>query len=75
VLLKLYRIDERPSNAYTAWEEMGAPRPLPAAEIEVVAPAKSLCHAHKVGERFAYPRDLGKIRPWLGDSMRVTLRA
>lgn len=44
-------------------------------EIEVVAPAKSLCHYHKAGEKFAYPRDLGKICPWLRDSMSGMLSA
>lgn len=44
-------------------------------EIEVVAPAKSLCHAHKVGDKYAYPRDLGKICPWLRDSMSGMLSA
>ena len=44
-------------------------------EIEVVAPAKSLCHSHRVGEKFAYPRDLGKICPWLRDSMSGMLSA
>lgn len=44
-------------------------------QIEIVAPRKSLCHAHKFGERFAYPEDLGKICPWLRDSMSGILRA
>lgn len=44
-------------------------------EIEVVAPAKSLCHNHKVGQKFAYPRDLGNICPWLRDSMSGMLSA
>lgn len=44
-------------------------------EIEVVAPRKSLCHAHKIGERFAYPQDLGRMCPWLRDSMSGILRA
>jgi len=44
-------------------------------EIEVVGPPKSLCHAHKLGQRLAYPQDLGKICPWLRDSMSGFLRA
>jgi hypothetical protein len=44
-------------------------------EIEMVAPAKSLCPYHKIGEKLAYPRDLGKICPWLRDSMSGMLRA
>ncbi len=44
-------------------------------QIEVVAPRQSLCHAHRFGERFAYPEDLGKICPWLFDSMSGILRA
>ncbi len=44
-------------------------------EIEVVAPRNPLCHAHKMGERFAYPEDLGRMCPWLRDSMSGILRA
>jgi uncharacterized repeat protein (TIGR04076 family) len=44
-------------------------------EIEVVAPAKSLCAAHRTGDKFVYPADLGKICPWLRDSMSGALRA
>ncbi len=44
-------------------------------EIEVVAPRNSLCHAHKIGERFACPQDLGRMCPWLRDSMSGILRA
>ncbi len=44
-------------------------------EIEVVAPAESLCHSHKTGEKFVYPRDLGKICPWLRNSMSGMLSA
>lgn len=41
-------------------------------EIEVVEGPKSRCH--KVGEKFAYPQDLGKLCPWLRDSMSGLLR-
>jgi uncharacterized repeat protein (TIGR04076 family) len=44
-------------------------------EIEVVGLPVSACHAHKVGQRLAYPQDLGKICPWLRDSMSGILRA
>ncbi len=44
-------------------------------EIEVVAPQKPLCHYHKTGDKSAYPRDLGKICPWLRDSMNGMLSA
>jgi len=42
-------------------------------EIEVVEGPKSRCH--KVGEKFAYPRDFGKLCPWLRDAMNGVLRA
>jgi uncharacterized repeat protein (TIGR04076 family) len=42
-------------------------------EIEVAEGEKSRCH--KVGEKFNYPQDLGKICPWLRDSMSGVLRA
>jgi uncharacterized repeat protein (TIGR04076 family) len=44
-------------------------------EIEVVAPRNSLCPAHRTGARFAYPEELGKLCPWLRDSMSGMLRA
>jgi uncharacterized repeat protein (TIGR04076 family) len=54
------------------------PRVLPARrrytfEIEVVEGPKSRCH--KVGEKFAYPQDWGKLCGWLRDSMSGVLRA
>lgn len=42
-------------------------------EIEVVEGPKSRCH--KVGEKFAYPQDWGKLCGWLRDSMSGALRA
>lgn len=42
-------------------------------EIEVVEGPKSRCH--KVGEKFAYPQDWGKLCGWLRDSMGGMLRA
>jgi len=54
-----------------------APSPPPrkryAFEIEVVEGPKSRCH--KVGEKFAYPQDFGKLCGWLRDSMSGALRA
>ncbi len=44
-------------------------------QIEVVNPPGSLCHAHKVGQKYSYPEDLGKICPWLRDAMGGILRA
>jgi len=42
-------------------------------EIEVVQGLKSRCH--KVGEKFAYPQEFGKLCPWLRDAMSGILRA
>jgi uncharacterized repeat protein (TIGR04076 family) len=42
-------------------------------EIEVVEGPKSACH--KVGEKFTYPQELGKLCPWLRDAMSGILRA
>jgi uncharacterized repeat protein (TIGR04076 family) len=39
----------------------------------VVEGPKARCH--KVGEKFAYPQDLGKICAWLRDAMSGVLRA
>jgi hypothetical protein len=44
-------------------------------EIDVVGQPGSACHSHKIGQRLAYPQDLGKICPWLRDSMKGILRA
>lgn len=42
-------------------------------EIEVVEAAKAVCY--KAGQKFSYPQDLGKICPWLRDSLSGFLRA
>ena len=34
-------------------------------EVEVVEGEK--CHAHRSGDKFAYPRDSGRMCPWLLD--------
>ncbi len=44
-------------------------------QVEVVDPPDSVCHAHRVGQKFLYPQDFGKICPWLRDSMGGILRA
>ena len=43
-----------------------------AIEIEVVEGPNSVCH--KVGEKFKYPEDRGKLCPWLLDSMSGFIR-
>jgi len=42
-------------------------------EIEVAEGAKAVCY--KVGQKFSYPQDLGKMCPWLRDSLSGFLRA
>lgn len=32
------------------------------------------CEVHKVGERFKYPEDIGRICPWLLDSINSMVR-
>ena len=44
-----------------------------AIEIEIFE-GKGNCVAHKVGEKFRYPEDRGKICPWLQDSMNAAIR-
>jgi len=44
-------------------------------EIEMMVPRESLCPVHNAGEKFSYPEDLGRICPWLRDSMSGILRA
>lgn len=44
-------------------------------ELEVVGLPGSTCHAHKIGQKLAYPQELGKVCPWLRDSMSGILRA
>ena len=46
--------------------------PRYAIEIEVVEAEKSLCH--EKGEKFGYPDDMGRVCPWLIDSMSGMLR-
>jgi len=44
VLLKHYRIDERHSNAYTAWKEMGSPQnPTPDQYARLSPPGSCRC--------------------------------
>jgi len=46
--------------------------PTYAIEIEVVEAGQ--CVAHKRGEKFSYPDDMGQVCPWLIDSMGGMLR-
>ena len=41
-------------------------------EIEIFEGNK--CDAHEVGEKFNYPEDIGKICPWLLDSVNSMVR-
>jgi uncharacterized repeat protein (TIGR04076 family) len=41
-------------------------------EIEVVEGEK--CHAHRLGDKFSYPQDAGKMCPWLLDSVGAAAR-
>lgn len=43
-----------------------------AIEIEVVEAGE--CVSHQVGEKFEYPKDQGKLCPWLLDSMGGMIR-
>lgn len=40
-------------------------------ELEIY---ESGCTIHKVGDKFKYPEDLGKLCPWLRDSANTMLR-
>ncbi len=42
-------------------------------EIEVVEAKKAVCY--KAGQKFSHPQDLGKLCPWLRDSLSGFLRA
>jgi uncharacterized repeat protein (TIGR04076 family) len=41
-------------------------------EVEVVEGEK--CHAHRLGDKFAYPDESGKMCPWLLDSVGPAAR-
>jgi uncharacterized repeat protein (TIGR04076 family) len=43
-----------------------------AIEIEVVEAEHSVCH--QKGEKFSYPDDMGRVCPWLTDSLSGMLR-
>jgi len=62
-----------PQERNTQQPAVAPPRRRYTFEIEVVEGPKSRCH--KVGEKFAYPQDLGKICAWLRDAMSGVLRA
>ncbi|NHJ06292.1 MAG: hypothetical protein EAX90_15810 [Candidatus Heimdallarchaeota archaeon] len=40
-------------------------------ELEII---ESGCTLHKVGDKFQYPEDLGKLCPWLRESANTMLR-
>jgi uncharacterized repeat protein (TIGR04076 family) len=42
-----------------------------AIELEIF---ESGCRRHKVGDRYKYPQDLGKMCPWLMDSANAMIR-
>jgi uncharacterized repeat protein (TIGR04076 family) len=43
-------------------------------EVEIVECKAGRCAAHKLGDRFAYPADRGRMCPWLLDSMNSAIR-
>jgi len=45
-----------------------------AIEIEVIEGPKEGCANHKVGQKFKYPEDRGKMCEWLLDSMNGAIR-
>ncbi len=45
-----------------------------AIEIEVIEGPKQGCANHKVGQKFKYPQDRGKMCEWLLDSMNAAIR-
>jgi uncharacterized repeat protein (TIGR04076 family) len=43
-------------------------------EIELEVFEGTGCKIHKIGERFKYPEDIGRICPWLLDSLNSMIR-
>ncbi len=43
-------------------------------EMEIVECKAGRCAAHKLGDKFAYPADRGRMCPWLLDSMNSVIR-
>ena len=43
-------------------------------EMEIVECKTGRCAAHKLGDKFAYPADRGRMCPWLLDSMNSVIR-
>jgi len=43
-------------------------------EMEIVECKAGHCSAHRLGDKFAYPADRGRMCPWLLDSMNSVIR-
>jgi len=43
-------------------------------EMEIMECKAGRCAAHKLGDKFAYPADRGRMCPWLLDSMNSAIR-
>jgi uncharacterized repeat protein (TIGR04076 family) len=43
-------------------------------EVEIMECKAGRCAAHKLGDKFAYPADRGRMCPWLLDSMNSAIR-
>ncbi len=55
------------------------PSPAPAPgryriDVEIVECKNGSCAQHRLGEKFAYPADRGRMCPWLLDSMNGAIR-
>ena len=43
-------------------------------EIEIEIYKGKGCDAHRVGQKYTYPEDIGKLCPWLMDSINAMVR-
>jgi len=54
--------------------QVAPPRRRYSIDVEIVECKRGKCAQHKVGDRFAYPADRGRMCPWLLDSMNGAIR-
>ncbi len=61
-------------SASPSQPQLAPPRRRYRLDLEIVECKAGRCAQHKLGEKFAYPADRGRICPWLLDSMNGAVR-
>jgi len=57
-----------------AQQQLAWPRRRYRLEMEIMECKAGRCAAHKLGDKFVYPADRGRMCPWLLDSMNSVVR-